>query len=96
MLCIPYKITQNLHNINAFFFLSFFQTVLTRINTMTNMAYKDDSTIMAWELMNEPRCQSDYSGKMINVIISICYVLNNCLFSSKIFYEKFMYMHVCT
>ncbi|CAH9115913.1 unnamed protein product, partial [Cuscuta epithymum] len=21
---------------------------------------------MAWELMNEPRCQADYSGKTVN------------------------------
>ncbi|KAL8532370.1 hypothetical protein ACS0TY_008822 [Phlomoides rotata] len=41
------------------------KTVLTRINSISGVAYKDDSTILAWELMNEPRCQSDLFGKAI-------------------------------
>ncbi|KAF9601280.1 hypothetical protein IFM89_018390 [Coptis chinensis] len=42
------------------------QKVLTRMNTITRMAYKDDPTIMSWELINEPRCQADYSGKTVH------------------------------
>ncbi|KAG6648157.1 hypothetical protein CIPAW_07G127800 [Carya illinoinensis] len=39
--------------------------VLTRKNSITGMLYKDDPFIFAWELMNEPRCQTDPSGRFI-------------------------------
>ncbi|KAK9284431.1 hypothetical protein L1049_023604 [Liquidambar formosana] len=44
------------------YFKNYVKTVLTRKNTITGIEYRDDPTIFAWELMNEPRCMSDASG----------------------------------
>jgi mannan endo-1,4-beta-mannosidase len=38
-------------------FKDWIETLLTRVNTYTGVAYKDDPTIMLWELGNEPRCR---------------------------------------
>ncbi|KAJ7944251.1 Mannan endo-1,4-beta-mannosidase-like protein [Quillaja saponaria] len=46
------------------------KTVLNRYNSFTGIHYKDDSAIMAWELMNEPRCTSDPSGRTIQAWIT--------------------------
>ncbi|KAL6757750.1 glycoside hydrolase superfamily, partial [Haematococcus lacustris] len=31
-------------------------SVTSRVNSLTGVAYKDDPTIMGWDVMNEPRC----------------------------------------
>ncbi|CAN4096238.1 unnamed protein product [Withania somnifera] len=49
------------------YFKNHIEKVVTRLNGITRVAYRDDPTIMAWELMNEPRDQADYSGKTVNV-----------------------------
>ncbi|XP_020275643.1 putative mannan endo-1,4-beta-mannosidase 9 [Asparagus officinalis] len=58
------------------FFKNHIKAVLTRVNSITGVMYKDDPTIFAWELMNEPRCQSDNSGSTLQNWISemTCYV----------------------
>ncbi|KAG6722606.1 hypothetical protein I3842_03G169300 [Carya illinoinensis] len=44
------------------YFKNYIKTVLTRRNSITGIEYRNDPTIFAWELINEPRCTSDTSG----------------------------------
>ncbi|WCJ24960.1 Mannan endo-1 4-beta-mannosidase 1 [Euphorbia peplus] len=53
------------HSLVKSYFKNHIKTVLNRYNIYTKIQYKDDPTIMAWELMNEPRCTSDLSGATI-------------------------------
>jgi mannan endo-1,4-beta-mannosidase len=39
------------------------RTLVNRINSVSGMAYKNDPTIMAWQLANEPRPGSDKDGR---------------------------------
>ncbi len=44
-------------------FREYIATILNRKNTITGMQYKDDPTIMAWELANEPA-----QGPMVKMV----------------------------
>ncbi|XP_008791709.2 mannan endo-1,4-beta-mannosidase 2 [Phoenix dactylifera] len=44
------------------YFKVYLKTILARKNHLTGIEYRDDPTIFAWELMNEPQCISDASG----------------------------------
>ncbi|KAF3489084.1 hypothetical protein F2Q69_00055054 [Brassica cretica] len=52
------------------FYKNHIKAVLNRFNTLTKVHYRDDPTIMAWELMNEPRCPSDPTGRTIQAWIT--------------------------
>uniref|UniRef100_A0A7N0UBZ6 mannan endo-1,4-beta-mannosidase n=1 Tax=Kalanchoe fedtschenkoi TaxID=63787 RepID=A0A7N0UBZ6_KALFE len=52
------------------FYKAHIRTVLNRYNTITGVVYKNDPTIMAWELINEPRCPSDTSGRTMQAWIA--------------------------
>jgi len=43
-------------------FRDYVKMLATRVNTVTGVVYKDDPTIFAWDLMNEPECKRDETG----------------------------------
>ncbi|KAJ0964813.1 hypothetical protein J5N97_025951 [Dioscorea zingiberensis] len=44
------------------YFKAYVKTVLMRKNHLTGIEYRDDPAIFAWELINEPQCNSDATG----------------------------------
>lgn len=46
------------------------RTLAERENTRTGLRYRDDPTILAWELANEPRCPSDPGGWRLHAWIA--------------------------
>ncbi|KAK8943377.1 Mannan endo-1,4-beta-mannosidase 1 [Platanthera guangdongensis] len=58
------------NNVVKGYYKNHVKRLITRANTLTGTAYKDDPTIFAWELMNEPRCSSDLSGKTVQAWIT--------------------------
>ncbi|KAF7844874.1 mannan endo-1,4-beta-mannosidase 4-like [Senna tora] len=58
------------HPVIKQYYKNHIKAVLTRNNTITGVTYKDDPAIFAWELINEPRSQYDYSGKIIQDWVS--------------------------
>ncbi|KAL5068927.1 hypothetical protein RYX36_019814 [Vicia faba] len=47
-----------IHHVVKEYYKNHVKTVLTRKNTINGILYKDDQTIFAWELMNEPQMAS--------------------------------------
>ncbi|KAH0462590.1 hypothetical protein IEQ34_010165 [Dendrobium chrysotoxum] len=45
------------------------KTILMRKNSISEIHYRDDPTILAWELINEPRCNKDISGDTLQAWI---------------------------
>lgn len=46
------------------------RSVVLRNNTITGVTYRDDPTIMAWDLVNEPFNPGDDTGKVLTVSVA--------------------------
>jgi mannan endo-1,4-beta-mannosidase len=48
-------------------FRQYVQTVVTRVNSRTGVAYNEDPAILAWDIANEPQAPGDDSGDILQV-----------------------------
>jgi endo-1,4-beta-mannosidase len=49
---------------------NYVRSIVTRRNSVTGRIYKDDPTIMAWDLANEPFAPGDDTGNNLTVLSS--------------------------
>jgi hypothetical protein len=45
------------------------ERIVTRVNSITGVAYRDDPAIFGWELINEPHVPGDDSGSILTVCL---------------------------
>ena len=51
---------------------------MERTNSISGRKYRDDATIFAWDLVNEPRCETWRVGEMLDVKLECCRVDCKC------------------
>ena len=56
---------------------SWLQTITSRVNTINGRKYSEDPTIMAWDLINEPRCEN-CKPNQIAVRLATLFTLRCC------------------
>lgn len=47
--------------------MSIIQAIVTRRNSLSGVKYSEEPAIFAWELINEPRCESSSSAPALEV-----------------------------
>ena len=52
-------------------FKTYVKKIVNRRNSITGVLYRDDPTIMAWDLANEPYVLGDASGEVLKVRPSV-------------------------
>lgn len=66
-------------------FKDYVTAIVLRQNTITDTAYRDDPTILAWDLVNEPANPGDETGNVLHVstfLTRIPSALHICIRSS--------------
>ncbi|KAL2932293.1 Mannan endo-1 4-beta-mannosidase 6 [Bienertia sinuspersici] len=52
------------------YYKAYIKAIITRKNSLSGVKYADEPAIFAWELINEPRCQSDSSSSILQAWIT--------------------------
>ncbi len=47
------------------------RTLVERMNSISGRLYRDDATIFAWDLVNEPRCET-WRVRRLSFMLLIC------------------------
>ncbi|KAH9605362.1 hypothetical protein KSS87_011741 [Heliosperma pusillum] len=52
------------------YYKAYIKAIITRKNSLSGVRYSEEPTIFAWELINEPRCESNFSASILQAWIA--------------------------